>query len=178
MGSADFIHTQLAVSNSTVQPLGAGLTFTGTTNDVAPYSKITIMAFSDQASAVNGLVLQFSSDAENWDYEEYYTLLANTPKVVTADTVAQFFRIKYINGDTQQGSFRLQTRYSWYHNDILTNFKIPSYDYIGLTYVDGGNGDGEIETVTYRKGGSTGDVVGMLVLTYDASNRIDSVTKV
>ena len=54
---------------------------------------------------------------------------------------------------------------------------IPSsYDYIALTYVAAGNGAGEIETVTYKTGGSGGTTIITLTLTYDASDRIADVT--
>ena len=56
-------------------------------------------------------------------------------------------------------------------------FNIGSYDYIDLTYVSGGNGDGEIETAVYKTGGSTGTTVAILTLAYNASNEISSVTK-
>lgn len=56
----------------------------------------------------------------------------------------------------------------------LVNFE---YNYISLTYVAAGNGAGEIETVTYKNGGSGGTVQGVLTLTYDTSNRISSVTR-
>lgn len=50
------------------------------------------------------------------------------------------------------------------------------YDYIALTYVAAGDGAGEIETVTYKTGGASGTVVATITLTYDASDRIASVT--
>lgn len=43
------------------------------------------------------------------------------------------------------------------------------YDSIALTYVASGNGQGEIETVTYANGGST---IALLTLSYDADNRL------
>lgn len=52
-----------------------------------------------------------------------------------------------------------------------------NFDYIALTYVASGNGAGEIETVTYKTGGSGGTTVATLTLTYDASNNISTVTK-
>ena len=52
-----------------------------------------------------------------------------------------------------------------------------SYDYIALTYVAAGNGEGEIETATYNTGGVGGTTVAVLTLTYDASDRIATVTK-
>ena len=51
------------------------------------------------------------------------------------------------------------------------------YDYIALTYVASGQGVGEIETVTYKTGGSGGTSVAVLTLGYDADNKLSSVTK-
>ncbi len=56
----------------------------------------------------------------------------------------------------------------------LVGFEIPPYDFISLTYVASGNGTGEIETVTYKKGGAA---VARLTLTYNAQNEIDTVEK-
>lgn len=51
------------------------------------------------------------------------------------------------------------------------------YDYIALTYVASGNGEGEIETVTYKNGGSGGSTAATLTLAYDANNNLSSVAK-
>jgi hypothetical protein len=51
------------------------------------------------------------------------------------------------------------------------------FDYIALTYVAAGNGAGEIETATYKTGGSGGTTVATVTITYDASDRIATVTK-
>lgn len=51
------------------------------------------------------------------------------------------------------------------------------YDYIELTYVPSGNGVGEIQTVTYKLGGSGGTLVATLTLTYDSSNKLLTVTR-
>jgi hypothetical protein len=56
-------------------------------------------------------------------------------------------------------------------------FNIPPYDYISVTYVAAGNGAGEIETVTYKDGGSGGTTVATLTIAYNASNEISTVTK-
>lgn len=55
---------------------------------------------------------------------------------------------------------------------------IPAaYDYMSLTYVASGNGAGEVETVTYKSGGASGTTVATLTLTYDASNRVETITR-
>lgn len=56
-------------------------------------------------------------------------------------------------------------------------FAIPEYDYISLTYVAAGDGQGEIETATFKTGGSGGTTVATLTLTYNANDEIATVTK-
>jgi len=60
----------------------------------------------------------------------------------------------------------------------LIGFEIPAYDYIVLTYVSSGNGQGEIETVTYKKGGAGGTTVAVLTLTYNSENEIATITRI
>lgn len=60
---------------------------------------------------------------------------------------------------------------------LLSGLVPEEYDYISLTYVAAGNGIGEIETVTYKLGGSGGTTVATLTLGYDSSNRLTSVTQ-
>jgi len=68
-------------------------------------------------------------------------------------------------------------------DDIITGLEgiaglvTLAYDYIDLAYVASGNGVGEIETVTYKTGGSSGTTVATITLAYNASNEISSVTK-
>jgi hypothetical protein len=59
----------------------------------------------------------------------------------------------------------------------IVGFEIGDYDYIEITYVASGNGVGEIETVTYKTGGSGGTAVATLTLTYDASDNLSTITK-
>jgi hypothetical protein len=77
----------------------------------------------------------------------------------------------------------------WQGNQLYTHYKvstisgeplettvaglsIPEHDYIGLTY-SGSNLTG----VTYKTGGSGGTTVATLVLGYDGSSNLTSVTK-
>ena len=57
---------------------------------------------------------------------------------------------------------------------VTEGFKIPQYDYIFIEYKSGAPGDGEIEYVTYRTGGETGQIVSKLFLEYTA----DGLSKV
>ena len=59
----------------------------------------------------------------------------------------------------------------------IASFISEPYDYTELTYVTSGNGVGEIETVTYKSGGSGGSTVGVLTLAYNASDQLVSITR-
>ena len=59
----------------------------------------------------------------------------------------------------------------------LIGFEIPAYDYIALTYVSSGDGRGEIETVTYKKGGVSGTTVAVLALAYNPDNEIETIMR-
>lgn len=51
------------------------------------------------------------------------------------------------------------------------------FDYIEITYVPSGPGAGEISSVTYKSGGSSGTTIAVLTLGYDSGNNLTSVTK-
>jgi len=58
------------------------------------------------------------------------------------------------------------------------NSLVPeAYNYIVFTFVAAGNGAGEIETVTFKIGGAGGTTVSTLTLTYNASNKLETVTQ-
>ena len=56
----------------------------------------------------------------------------------------------------------------------IINFDFDSYQ---VTYLTSGNGTGEPGTIEYYTGGVGGTLVGTIVYTYDASNRISTVTR-
>lgn len=51
------------------------------------------------------------------------------------------------------------------------------FDFVALTYVAAGNGMGEVETATYKAGGSGGATVALLTLAYNSDNKLVSVTR-
>jgi len=55
----------------------------------------------------------------------------------------------------------------------MAGFRIDTYDYIALTYDESGN----LETVTYKDGGSSGNHRATLTLAYDESGNLTSVTR-
>lgn len=99
----------ISSGNSSTTPLGVGATFTGSAIDMLSYSTIRISAFSDKTSATNGLQVQFSNDAVNWDFNRYATLAANAGSTAAFNRAARYCRVVYTNGGAAQGVFRLQT---------------------------------------------------------------------
>ena len=57
---------------------------------------------------------------------------------------------------------------------VLSGIVPENYTSIELTYVAAGNGAGEIETVVYKNGASTGAT---LTLAYDGSDRLSTITR-
>lgn len=52
-----------------------------------------------------------------------------------------------------------------------------AFDYQDITYVLAGNGQGEISTVVFKSGGSGGTTVATLTMTYDANDKLSTVTR-
>lgn len=96
-------------NNSSTNPLGIGGIFTGISTNVLLFSSMHISIYTDQASATNGLSIQFSSDGTNWDNINTYTVPANEYVNLTFAIDDIFTRIIYTNGSVAQSIFRLQT---------------------------------------------------------------------
>lgn len=96
-------------NNTTSSNLTSGSIFTGTWTDVSNYSHITISAFSNVASASNGLVLQWSHNASTVIESNTVTLLAGVANRVTSGKKWQHFRVRYTNGGTGTTTLAIQT---------------------------------------------------------------------
>jgi hypothetical protein len=96
--------------NSTDGTLDADGTFVGVPVETLDYSMIVVSTYSDQASATDGLSVQFSTDGTNWDHRDVYTVPAATGKTYSFQTAGRWFRTVYYNNDgTAQSEFRLQS---------------------------------------------------------------------
>lgn len=101
--------SEVLSGNSTSTPLNANIAFTGSSVDILQYAVIQVNVFSNVASATDGLSVQFSSDGTNWDITDTFTVPANSGKTYSFQPVAQYMRVVYTNGGTNQTAFRLQT---------------------------------------------------------------------
>lgn len=81
------------------------------------------------------------------------------------------------DNDNSQASWARLSSTETARRVILSNLIPAAYDYIAITYVASGNGAGEIQTVIYKTGGAGGTTVATLTLTYDASNKLSTVTR-
>jgi hypothetical protein len=95
--------------NSTSTPLGGNATWTGSSVATNGYGILYVSVFSDVASATNGLVIEQSIDGTNWDFNDTYSIHANTGKTFSIQPAGRYIRVKYTNGVTTQNAFRLQT---------------------------------------------------------------------
>jgi len=99
---------KVSTDNSSSTPLGAGATFTGTAEDVSDYACIYLQVYSDQASASDGLVIEYSTDGTNFDSDDSFTISADESEFYTLPPQARYMRVRYTNGATPQTVFRLQ----------------------------------------------------------------------
>jgi hypothetical protein len=100
---------KISAGNSSSTPLATSATFVGSAVDTLDHAVITLMVRTDQPSATDGLCVEFSSDATNWDSDDVYTIPANTGKTFSFQPQAKYVRTCYTNGATAQTEFRMQT---------------------------------------------------------------------
>lgn len=102
-----FISTQ----NSTSTPLGANATWTGTWEDVKDYAAIAASFKTDQSSAPNGAILQFSEDGVNVLTQEPGTVPGGIGGFSVLAPQARYVRVVYTNGPVAQSYLRAEVRY-------------------------------------------------------------------
>lgn len=107
------LHTVLKgkvdISNSTSIPLAADGVFTGSAVDTLEFAVITVFIYSDVESVIDGLSVEFSSDAINWDGLDKFTIPAGTGKTFSFQPQACYYRVVYTNASVDQTEFRLQS---------------------------------------------------------------------
>jgi len=93
--------------NSTSSLLGNGGNFTGTGFEMNGYASWSVNVYADQASATNGLKVQWSDNNTNWDFTDQVTYVASVGNMITFGRKARYVRLNYTNGTTPQGVFRV-----------------------------------------------------------------------
>lgn len=96
-------------NNSSNKLLNADEEFTGEWFDLRNFASIIVSIKTDKDSAVDGLIIEHSSDGENVDGDDLFNIVGNGGKVFTFMPNSQYYRVRYINGGTTQTVFRLQS---------------------------------------------------------------------
>jgi hypothetical protein len=101
---------RVSAGNSTTALLGSGATYTGAWEDATQAAVVVVTIKADQASATNGVKVEFSSDCSNQDFVTTHSFTDTVNGQSFADaTAAKCVRVEYVNGASGQGTFRLQT---------------------------------------------------------------------
>jgi hypothetical protein len=100
---------EVDATNSTSSTLGASATFTGDWVDTLNFGVIVIGLKADQASATDGLKVEWSADGATVTQDDVFSIPANAGKVYTFTPANQYYRIRYVNGSVAQTSFVLQS---------------------------------------------------------------------
>lgn len=91
--------------------MAAGEVFTGPWEDVLPYAAISVAIFTDQPSATQGAVVEFSEDGLDVIRAVPTTIPANFQAYFSLAPEARFVRFRYTNGPTAQTLLRVQVLY-------------------------------------------------------------------
>lgn len=98
-------------ANSTVIPLTAGATWSGSYVDASAYSTISVLINTDQNSAVDGARIQFSHDGVTIARSIMTTLPAsNNGSFFTVPVEAKYYRVVFTNGPVDQTRFIVQSQ--------------------------------------------------------------------
>lgn len=95
--------------NTTTTPLGAGEEWIGAWQDALDYQEVNVSVDTDQNSATNGLVFQWSADGVNIGDTDTFSVYANSGTNYTPNPAFRYVRMKYTNGTQAQGRFSLMT---------------------------------------------------------------------
>ena len=107
--------------NSSVGQLGNGVSFVGTGVDCLGFSAVAITIHSDEDSAVDGMVFEFSQDNTNWDDQYKFNLDESQSQTrrFQFPVTSRYFRVNYTNGTETTTAFRVQT--ILHRENILTS---------------------------------------------------------
>lgn len=101
----------LSPNNSSTTPLGIGGVFTGVVDDIKDYAAVSISIWANQASATDGLSIEWSQDGTNWDEKMNVSIGKEKVESYEFGARARYFRLVYTNGAIAQTAFRLQVMY-------------------------------------------------------------------
>lgn len=125
--------TRSFVIDETFDPLGADGEYTGAWISLTGITNISVAIATDQDSATNGLVWQWSMDGVLIDDTDPFSVSAGNTKQFTFGVAHLYGRVYYKNGATPQGTMRLQVQ-------AHTHAPKPSSHKIQHSFVDEDDG--------------------------------------
>lgn len=97
--------------NSTITNLPIDEAFTGEWADTVNFGVVTISILTDQDSALDGLVVQWSPNQTDIINVDSFQVLADVPKTFTFGPASRYMRMFYTNGSIAQTSVNIQTMF-------------------------------------------------------------------
>lgn len=132
---------------------------------------------STEAKQDDGIALLTTIDADTGSIDSKITA-CDTGNVTVASSALPTGAATSANQSTANTSLsNIEADIDAMNARLAGNLVPETFDYIAITYVAAGNGVGEIETVTYKTGGSGGSTVATLTLAYDANDKLSTVTR-
>ena len=99
----------ISKNNTTVIPLGAGESFTGTPDTLASFQEIDITVAGSPEIAPGTLYFEFSSDNYHWDVSPARMLAGPNIVPIILRSISMYFRVRYVNGPVPLTELRLTT---------------------------------------------------------------------
>jgi len=161
INSAGQLHTVMRgiedTGNSTIIPLLANIAFTGTPIDTLDYSSVSIVIYTDVASAADGLSVQYSSNGTDWHAGEDYDIVAGATKFFTPTMQARYMRVVYTNGTSDQTAFHLHTvlrklPIKWSSHNIEDPIKDQDDATLTKAVITGKKASGDYDNVSLTNG--------------------------
>lgn len=108
-GLVTYTPGHVSTVNSYESTLASGATFTGTAEDIVNHGIISCIITSDQDSATDGFIVEFSTDGTTWVDGDNYTITADITKIFSFQCAAQYFRVRFTNGTDGIANVSIQT---------------------------------------------------------------------
>lgn len=109
------------IFNESTSALGSSAVYTGSarqSSQVTPvissrYNNFNVQVITDQASAANGLQIQWSQDGStNWRTIAQVAVVASTPITLSVPITFPYYRTVLTNGGTAQGSLSITSSFT------------------------------------------------------------------
>lgn len=85
-------------------PLTGNSNWTSGTKLAERLDQVSGSVFADQTGTI---FIEQSSDGTNWDISTSYSVTASDGKGFVENLLLPFWRVRYVNGSTNQGAFRV-----------------------------------------------------------------------